>query len=348
MQTEKSMFSVLPTELFLSVLDELIRTRSGKHPVAFPPSDQVTKTLRALTLTSKDIYPIASEYLYTHCVWLGNNKTLELFARTLGIDLPASSTGRLCYGSLGHSSFFRETKVFSHITSMYLSPFRPHLKNIGVRISHFSTIVDLLRAVSSTIKTLYIDFQPDSASYGGLGPAKTYPKSSVLREMHNLEELVISWDYEEWFSCPPPNVKRLAISTRNLVDGWVDWLDSTPRLEILVGLSAPGLSDDAVKNAFAKCSSDRRAPLDIVFAGISWFHSPVKGDIDWKDTDPIRYWEVDIPVSYYGDEKTSAMCERWIWENGLRGSLFNSDKSLMMTENQERRVDDAIYSAGFV
>jgi hypothetical protein len=52
-------FAILPLELFLNVLDQLVGTRNGHQPIAYAPGDPVSQALRALTLVSRNIYLVA-------------------------------------------------------------------------------------------------------------------------------------------------------------------------------------------------------------------------------------------------------------------------------------------------
>jgi hypothetical protein len=98
----QSPLTSLPKELLLHVLDELVSTRDGSRPVAFAPSDPATKALRSLALTSRGIYPYASQYLYMHCLYLPTCRSYSRFRRTLGLEL-GHHPDALEYGEAGRN-----------------------------------------------------------------------------------------------------------------------------------------------------------------------------------------------------------------------------------------------------
>jgi hypothetical protein len=115
-------FSKLPLELFLNVLDQLVGTTDDRHPVAYEQSNAITKTLRALTLVSRDTYLIASRYLYSNCLYLDNCTSYARFRRTLGLDLGYHPQA-LQYGEAGRNDeLFSEAEILRHITSIFISP----------------------------------------------------------------------------------------------------------------------------------------------------------------------------------------------------------------------------------
>ncbi|OCK79973.1 hypothetical protein K432DRAFT_277022, partial [Lepidopterella palustris CBS 459.81] len=52
---------------------------------------------------------------------------------------------------------------------------------------------------------------------------------------------------------------------------------------------------------------------------------------DWTPEDRVHLFEIDVPVSYYGDEDTETLCRGWIREKGIRGTLWAEEGRPMLS-----------------
>jgi hypothetical protein len=196
-------FSVLPLELLLHVLDQLIGSCNRLQLIAYEPSHIVTKTLRNLTLVSRSIYPVASRYLYSYCLYLNNCTNYARFRRTLGLNL-GSHPQILKYGESG-----RNEELFAgiprYITSAFISPMKTKQDGDTTPLVRLPQIIDLCKTIGLTLKRLALDLQPIYAVASEIELVKPYlSEQNIFLYMLSLEELVVSYDVLEYFPYAPP------------------------------------------------------------------------------------------------------------------------------------------------
>ncbi|KAF2786689.1 hypothetical protein K505DRAFT_380111 [Melanomma pulvis-pyrius CBS 109.77] len=328
-------FSTLPIELFLNVLDQLVGTHDGCPPVAYAPSDSITKALRALTLVSRGIYPIASQYLYANCLYLDSCTSYSQFRRTLGLHLGTYHPQSLRYGQAGlNEQLFAEADILRHITSLFLSPQKTAACGGATPMVRLPQIIDLCEVVGPTLTRLAIDLQPIYASTSEIERVKPHSsEKSVFMAMHNLEDLVCSFDVTDYFPQPPPNLKRLAITSQGTgtSDVLIKFCLGIQSLEVLFFLRDPEMEAADVDTLFEHYEGEH---LDVVLVDVNANHCTPKGARDWKPEDRVTVWEVDVPKSYYGDEGDLILCDSWFWMQGVRGTLFTQEKRRMTSWSQ--------------
>ncbi|KAF2682004.1 hypothetical protein K458DRAFT_308293 [Lentithecium fluviatile CBS 122367] len=319
-------FATLPLELFLYVLDELVGTRDSRQPIAYAPSETVSKTLRALTLVSRNIYLVASQYLYAHCLYLDNCTNYARFRRTLGLGLGRHPEA-LRYGEAGRNDrLFYEANVPGHIASMFISPLKMATceKTPMVRLPQ---IIDLGLTIGATLKRLALDLQPVYTPRSEVIMARPHTAANnIFLHMPRLEELVCSYDVPDYFPHPPPNLKRLAMPFQDLTDTYLDFCFSISTLETLFFLRPQELSARHIDKLFARY---RGHHLDVVLVDVNANHVTPELTRDWDDADAVIIWEVDVPKSYYGDEDDVVLCDGWIWSHGVQGTLWTQEKRKM-------------------
>ncbi|KAF1996307.1 hypothetical protein P154DRAFT_525722 [Amniculicola lignicola CBS 123094] len=326
---QPAVFGNLPVELFLCVLDQLVGTRDGHQPVAYAPSDSITKTLRNLTLVSKNTYLLASQYLYTHCIYLDTCTNYSLFRRTLGFDLGYNPEA-LQYGQASrHEELFTAANIQPHITSLFMSPQKTDCCRATLMI-RLPQVIDLLTTIGFTLKRLVLDLQPvytPASEVEAIRPH--FGRNNIFWSMPNLEELICSYDTYDYFPCPPPNLKRLATTSQGLDDVWMgSYPSSLETLFVLRELELDRLDIDAIFNHYKGKS------LDVVLIDVSANHQTPTGTREWRDDDIVRIWEIDVPKSYYGDEDDLILCDLWVWEHAVAGTLFAQEKRRMRSWNQ--------------
>ncbi|RMZ66846.1 hypothetical protein GMOD_00002219 [Pyrenophora seminiperda CCB06] len=159
--------------------------------------------------------------------------------------------------------------------------------------------------------------------------------------MLGLEELIISYDVLDYFRYPPPNLKRLAVTSQDLGDVEVDFCLSISSLRILVFLRPLDLGTKDIETIF---NSYRGTSLDVVLVDVNSHHQTPPGTQSWNDVDTVRIWEADVPVSFYGDDDV-LLCDNWIWDHGLRGTLWTQKKRRMASwEEIERRLAGPVHT----
>ncbi|KAF2109370.1 hypothetical protein BDV96DRAFT_604711 [Lophiotrema nucula] len=325
-------FPPLPNELFLQVLDTIANNfgHDGGYNqrIAIPPSDLVTKTLRALTLTSRTIYLLASEYLYSRCLYLDNCRSYSRFRRTFGLHL-GNHPDALEYGQAGRNeALFAQAQISRHITSLFLSPHKSEKCGRNTPMIRLAQIIDLCNVVAPTLKKLALDMQPVYAPTSEVRLLSPHVKeNNIFLGMTQLEELVCSFDTMDYFPYPPLNLKRLAITMQGLTDIMKTFVFSIPSLEQLIFLRPEEFEASEINEWFDKVRG--RHHLDIVLVDVNANHRTPEGTRDWTPEDRVRVWEVDVPKSYYGDADDLELCDGWIWNHAVAGTLWTQAKRRM-------------------
>lgn len=318
-------FSVLPLELFLNVLDQLVGTSNGLQPIAYGPSHASTKTLRNLTLVSRNVYHVASRYLYSYCLYLDSCTNYIRLRRTLGLNLGIHPQA-LKYGEPGRNDQLF-TDIPRHITSTFISPMKTEQDGSATPLVRLPQVIDLCRTIGHTLKRLALDLQPIYAVTSEVELVRPHlSENNIFLHMPHLEELIASYNVLDYFPYAPPNLKRLAITFQELKDTQVDFCFSTSSLQMLVFLRPPELLSTDIDLIF---SSYKGKSLDVVLVDVNSNHRTPHGTRNWSDDDLVRIWETDVPVSFYGDEDELILCDDHIWTHGVQGTLWQQDKRRM-------------------
>ncbi|KAF2498897.1 hypothetical protein BU16DRAFT_308768 [Lophium mytilinum] len=302
----------LPLELFLQIIEHIVATPHGAVPIAFPQSDIRTRTLYSLLFVCKPISKAVSSYLYAYCLHLNTPSRVEKIRAQAG---PPDSgwLSRLIYGT--PQSFEPPP-----ITSLYLCHSIPEWYQYeNLRVS-----TGLLKLVAPTLKRLAL-FLP----VANISQAVRYELTGgALARLTVLEELVSS--HSAFFRDPGPDVtlpslRRLAL-TGPLHEQELKFLSKCTHLETLVyrrnwfeAWSDPKEIDD-VFNAYTGPA------LRVMLVAEAMHHGPPKGGRTFHEDDPIKFYEVDVPTSYYGDENAEhPLCYEFIREGGVRGTIWQEE-----------------------
>jgi hypothetical protein len=334
--------SILPLELFLHVLDQLVGARDSLQPVAYRPSDTKSKTLRSLTLVSRSIHLIASRYLYAYCIHLNNHASYDLFRRTLGLDVlhrsQASRSTKLDHNN--HLFAVRETPQY--ITSAFISPIGTRRASAIPPPVRVRQVIDLCNIIGLTLKRLVMNLLPMcTATSDTEAVGRRFHENNIALSMPHLEELVTSHDILDFFTVAPPNLKRLAVTYRGVNDVRMKFCFSMSSLEMLVYLRPPELSAQDIDSIF---SSYKGTGLDVILVDVNSNHRTPTGTRDWGGDDVVKIWEVDVPTSFYGDEDELILCDDFVWAHGENGTLWNQNKRRMASWAEiRRRLDGPVH-----
>ena len=309
----------LPSELILSVIDWVI-PRSGPQPIALPPSHPATKTLLSLCRASIITYPTARRLLYTHCLWISNS--LRLYS------LQDSISGRLEAHLNAPHRTRPEVPILNHTTSLYLS----HDDLLRLYPSHL--LVDFFTLTAPYIRHLVIDmplreYQEDNRGMTDHARATLRLAFSQLTALETFcsvrDELFLENSDRDFTAIRPPvwsfwpNLKTLALYNED-VDKPNFWseLGKLKDLKTLVLTRADGLEYVDMKLEWRKHRGDEKRGLEIVLVNVASLHKRPMGREAWKD-DNITVREVNVPISYYGDEDEIELCQEWVKRRMLRG-----------------------------
>jgi hypothetical protein len=330
--------SIIPLELFLNVLDQLVGTLDGVLPIAYSPTNSVTQSLRSLTLVSRDVYPIASRYLYSHCLYLDHCTSYTRLRRTLGLNLGYHP--QALHGETGLNDRFAD--IPQYITSVFLSPLKTDRDSSATPLVRLPQIIDLCKTIGRTLRRLALDIQPVYTVHSEIELVKPYTsENNIFLHMPNLSELITSYDALDCFPAPPPNLKRLAITSQELKETQLDFCFSISSLQTLVFLRPLELLSTDVDLVF---SSYKGKSLDVMLVDVNSNHRTPTGTRTWKDADSVRIWEVDVPTSFYGDEDELILCDNFIWTEGVKGTLWDTNKRRMASwADVQRRLAGPVH-----
>ncbi|KAF2874689.1 hypothetical protein BDV95DRAFT_458042, partial [Massariosphaeria phaeospora] len=315
-------FSSLPLELFLNVLDQLVGTPTSQRPIALPPTHSTTRTLRALTLVSRDIYPIASRYLYTHSLYLDTCQRYTLFRRTLALPLGNQHPLALPYNTpTRNEPLFAAADLPRHITALFVSP-QKLLAAGAAPMVRLPQVIDLCARVGSSLRRLALDLQPVYSSYSEARAFKPHvADNQIFLGMPRLEELVCSYDTMDYFVLPPPRLKRLAVTSQGLNAVQQRFCFAVASLEVLVFIQGVDMEAAHIDMLFEAYHGRH---LDVVMVELEANHRCPVGMREWTDEDRVTVWEAD--VGYRSDEDDLLLCDNWIWANGVAGTLWGCEK----------------------
>ncbi|CAN9177245.1 unnamed protein product [Alternaria alternata] len=204
-------------------------------------------------------------------------------------------------------------------------------------------IIDLCDLIGPTLRRLALDLSPIYATPTEIEQMRPHvTENNVFIHMPHLEELIISYDVLNYFRHPPPNLKRLAITAQELTDVEVAFCLKIPSLRMLVMMRPVNLEAKDIDIIFTAYNGKS---LDTVIVDVNSNHRTPQGTRSWKDNDTVRIWEVDVPVSFYGDEDDVVLCDDWIWTHGVQGTLWSQDKRRMASwEEIERRLAGPVHT----
>ncbi|PMD17761.1 hypothetical protein NA56DRAFT_265684 [Hyaloscypha hepaticicola] len=315
-------YPFLPLELIHYIID-FIPLAGDKAKIAYEPSHSITKTLLALTRTSRTIYPAARKLLYTHCLYIDSPWRIQrlLISLLAYIDDPG--------GSHPLPSLESEPSAIQHETSLYLSPFPEDT------IDDFSTaqaVYGLLTILAPTLHRLVIDI-PLRSLYpedDGLGIRR------ILRDgfaqLTSLEMFCSARD-ELFLNCSAewpidrseenvwslwPNLKTLALYNCDL-DSEKFWRDigKMKKLETLVLTRADSMRDFDFKTEWNRGGNQHQS-LTVWFVDVDGGHGIPETVEEPKEGDKVRIKVECVPTSYYGDEDVIELCQDWVKRSVLR------------------------------
>jgi hypothetical protein len=237
-----------------------------------------------------------------------------------------------------------EAEIQRHITSLFISPMEVQRSSDGktTPLVRLPQIIDLCSTIGSTLKRLALDFGPILATPSQVALISPHVgENNIFAQMRNLEDLVVSYHVTGFFRYPPPNLKRLAITTQDMSDIQTEFCACIPSLRILVFLRPVELTAENIDTLFTLHASKN---LDIVLVDINSNHGTPPRARNWDEDDTVRIWEVDVPVSFYGDDSELILCDNWIWTHAVRGTLWSHEKRRMIAwADIERRLTGPVH-----
>lgn len=336
---------IFPYEIFLIIVDH-VAPSAALPQIALQPHHPITKTLITLTYTCKALHHLARRLLYTHCLYIHTPQRLFKLLGSLTYT-PVTSLVPL------------RGELLTHATSLYLRPFpvkdvtdsltiteatRDLLLLLGPKLRRLlidmplrqfyatdAALEDSSSESSEDHPTLPLDDEPDQPAgvLRILRPAfLTFP---VLEEFCSVrDELCLATrggeDTPDWREQPAwaswPRLKTLVLHNVD-VSTTSFWASLVPLQHIttIVLPSADGLWEVDIQQEWRKRFEDGEArPLTVVLVNAETEHDTPLGRDGWTEEDKLVVKQVNVPISYYGDEDLIPLCQQWIKRLFMGGS----------------------------
>lgn len=354
----------LPLELIFHIIDSLL---PGDPRTVLRPSGSITKTLLSLTRVCRAIYPVASNHLRQHCLYIDNDRRLRDLIWCVESPSGISEHGNKQYPNLTTPVplSLPPGTALRPITSLYLAPFGNTIDNQPTAI----WIRELFCLIHPTLKRLVIDI-PLRSLYPAddhLNVRKTLREAFSL--LTNLEEFVSVRDelfldllepewrteremavWRQW-----PRLKRLALY--NVAADETFWASVREMLDLetVVLTRADDLESVCIKTHFLDGNptsastveaggateaemppNPRTRPLKVILVNISNQQpNHLAGRQNWAKMDPenkVKVMLYDVPTSFYGDENPWTLCQQWVKTASLRGEIWEWEGTLVQAE----------------
>ncbi|KAF2454014.1 hypothetical protein BDY21DRAFT_353820 [Lineolata rhizophorae] len=110
----------------------------------------------------------------------------------------------------------------------------------------------------------------------------------------------------------------------------VDVLDQLARCFSRVPAAADGRAEGG-----ARSSDDAARTLRFLIVNTALEHvMPLRASL-WKDVRPdaaLQVVQVDVPVSFYGDDSVIDLCQEWIRDKAILGSIWDAKGRVLVRE----------------
>ena len=329
-----TMAVTLPREIILQIIDSFAPQGGKPHPIAIPPDDPKTRTLRSLALSCRIAYPLATRLLFQQCLWIDSSHrlervlyTLEQFEARLAQDQSRTSAA---------SPRLPPISIRRHIESLYLAPFADG------KLADFATTPLLHRLVLLLTQHL----RPTSCIDMPLRshfdtPARNHQRELLGRAFAQLTSLeVFCSARDEIFMCtyeshidpentePPtwshwPNMKILALYNADVSQKFWPYIGQLKSLTSIILTRPDGIDEVNIVSAWEKCRCEGSLSPTVSVVNVEAEHRLLVGSHEWKASDGMMVVRVCVPISYYGDDDIILMCQDWTKKKFLRGEYEN-------------------------
>ncbi|KAK0122472.1 hypothetical protein ONS95_010704 [Cadophora gregata] len=303
----------LPVEIQLSIIDAI--APADLPQIALPRNHPFTKTLVALTYTSRALQPHARRLLYTHCLYIHTPNRLRKLLR-----------------SIQESPQDVQKDLLDHATSLYLRPYPVDgtIADVGIT----NDVLLLMTTLAPRLRRLLVDI-PFRSVYPDEDRLGVRP---VLRNAFSnlpaVEEFCSVRDelYLELGASDGPGVWSGWERLKTLVLYNVDmatakfWkgLYLARGIETVVLTRADGLREVDMKQEWRHCfrvdgteGEERR--LDFLLVNVDAEHTIPLGWERRRKEDKLQVRILNVPISYYGDEDLVVICQHWVKRRVLQG-----------------------------
>ncbi|PVH80878.1 hypothetical protein DL98DRAFT_515025 [Cadophora sp. DSE1049] len=300
----------LPTEILLNIIDS-IAPFADLPQIALPRNHPITKTLIALTYTSRALRPHARRLLYTHCLYIHTDNRLRKLLR-----------------SIQESQQHGQGDLLEYATSLYLRPYPVDGTIADAGISN--DVLVLMSALAPRLRRLLVDIPfrsvyPDEDRLGVRSVLRTaFSNLPVLEEFCSVRDEL----YLELGASDEPGVwsgwERLKMLVLYNVDVSTEkfWkgLYLSKNIETVVLTRCDGLNEVDMKQEWKnQFDVEEERPLDVLLVNVDAEHTIPLGFERWKKEDKMQVRILNVPISYYGDEDLIVICQQWVKRRILQG-----------------------------
>ncbi|KAH7413466.1 hypothetical protein BKA64DRAFT_703570 [Cadophora sp. MPI-SDFR-AT-0126] len=300
----------LPTEILLNIIDS-IASFTDLPEIALPRNHPITKTLVALTYTSRALLPHARRLLYTHCLYIHTENRLRKLLR-----------------SLQESQQHAHGDLLEYASSLYLRPYPVDGTIADLRISN--DVLLLMSALAPRLRRLLVDIPfrsvyPDEDRLGVRPVLRTaFSNLPALEEFCSVRdelylELGASDDpgvWSGWGKLKMLVLYNVDVATEKFWKG----LYLSKNIETVVLTRCDGLNEVNMKQEWKnKFKKGEERPLDVLLVNVDAEHTIPLGFERWKKEDKMQVRILNVPISYYGDEDLRVICQQWVKRRILQG-----------------------------
>ncbi|CZR62623.1 uncharacterized protein PAC_12520 [Phialocephala subalpina] len=309
----------LPLEIILNVIDFVTPT-SNTSPIALVPGHPTTKTILSLTLTSRAIHPVARRLLYANCMYIHTSKRLSLLVRTLtkphDLYQPSESA----------------KDILPCITSLYLRPFPLKYDPSSLDFPTSLKVEQLLKHAGPYLRRLLIDMPlrslyPEDDALGVKRILRSaFTNLPVLEEFCTVrDELFLSTKIMHPSDEPHvwslwSKLRTLALYNPAVDDELLQDLKNVPNIETVVFTRSDCLEETDIKQKWERLHRNEEVrPVEFLLVNVEAEHRIPLGKDRWKEDDTVKIRELNVPISYYGDEDEIVLCQQWVKRKFLSG-----------------------------
>jgi hypothetical protein len=284
-------------------------------------------TLLSLTRTCRLTYPLALRLLYSRCLYIDTPRRLHRLIITLS-GLSARNAGT----QIGQPCTLPRVPLLRHITSLYLSPY-PEWSIDDLPTANFLYV--LFSLIAPALRRLVADI-PLRSLYPPDDHLNVRPMlRRAFSQLMGLE-LFCSVRDELYLDCRDrprnadepyvwslwPELRTLALYNADVSSArfW-HGLGKLRHLETLILTRSDGLEEVDLKREWRRHCGDEKRGLCVFLVNVQSDHRVLMGREGWKEEDSVVVREVNVPISYYGDEDHVELCQEWVERKMLSGEV---------------------------
>lgn len=222
--------------------------------------------------------------------------------------------------------------ILPYITSLYLRPFPLKHDPSSLDFPTSLDIEQLLKHLSPYLRRLLIDmplrslYPEDDAlgvkrilrsAFTGLPALEAF--CTVRDELYLSTKVIYPSDE------PPvwtlwPKLRTLALYNPYVDTEFLEYVKKLQHIETVVLTRSDFLEEIDIKREWERLhQNEEMRPVKFVLMNVEAVHRIPLGRDRWKEDDKVKVKELNVPISYYGDEDEIVLCQQWVKRKFLSG-----------------------------